>query len=245
MRFNSLRLDGGKDALDKGMESHSRIFVWRIPWTEKPGGLPFMQSKRVRHDWSDLAQHRRQQTQVIARGHLVTFSLTSSDDPYYGYVGRKVVSIHTNNKVLFEVFIYNFQYNGMIVQLLCVRREKSYLESLPLNCETGTKNLHASLCVYSSKWQVGRTDAEADMPILWPPDVKSQLIGKYPDAGKDWGQEEEGMTEDQMLGGITNSMHMSLSKLWEMLKDRETWHATVHWVTKSQTWLSNWITIFP
>ena len=117
MRFNSLRLDGGKDALDKGMESHSRIFVWRIPWTEKPGGLPFMQSKRVRHDWSDLAQHRRQQTQVIARGHLVTFSLTSSDDPYYGYVGRKVVSIHTNNKVLFEVFIYNFQ--SLTEALIC------------------------------------------------------------------------------------------------------------------------------
>ena len=45
----------------------------------------------------------------------------------------------------------------------------------------------------------GRTDAETEAPILWPPDVKSQLIGKDPDAGKDWGQEEKGMTENEMV----------------------------------------------
>ena len=47
---------------------------------------------------------------------------------------------------------------------------------------------------------IGRTDAEAEAPILWPPDTKSWLIRKYPDAGKDWRQEEKGMTEDKMLG---------------------------------------------
>ena len=47
---------------------------------------------------------------------------------------------------------------------------------------------------------IGRTDAEAEAPILWPPDVKGWLIGKDPDAGKDWGQEEKGMTEDEMVG---------------------------------------------
>ena len=47
---------------------------------------------------------------------------------------------------------------------------------------------------------IGRTDAEAETPILWPPDAKSWLIGKDPDAGRDWGQEEEGMTEDEMAG---------------------------------------------
>ena len=47
---------------------------------------------------------------------------------------------------------------------------------------------------------IGWTDAEAETPILWPPDVKSWLIGKDPDAGKDWGQEEKGMTEDEMVG---------------------------------------------
>ena len=47
---------------------------------------------------------------------------------------------------------------------------------------------------------IGRTDAEADTPILWPPDAKNWLLGKDPDAGKDWGQEEKGMTEDEMVG---------------------------------------------
>ena len=47
---------------------------------------------------------------------------------------------------------------------------------------------------------IGRTDAEAETPILWPPDPKSWLTGKDPDAGKDWGQEKKGMTEDEMVG---------------------------------------------
>ena len=46
----------------------------------------------------------------------------------------------------------------------------------------------------------GRTDAKAEAPVIWLPDVKSQLIGKDPDAGRDWGQEEKGMTEDEMAG---------------------------------------------
>ena len=85
---------------------------------------------------------------------------------------------------------------------------------------------------------IGRTDAEA--PILWPPDAKSRLIGTDPDAGKDWGWEEKGMTEMRQLNCITDSMDMTLSKLWELVMDREAWGVTVHWVTKSQTRLSDW-----
>ena len=88
---------------------------------------------------------------------------------------------------------------------------------------------------------IGRTDAEAKALILWPPDAKNWLIGKDPDAGKDWRQEEQGTERLRWLDSITDSMNMNLSKFQEMLKDREAWHYAVHRMAKSRTHLSNWI----
>ena len=84
----------------------------------------------------------------------------------------------------------------------------------------------------------GRTDAEA--PILWPPDAKSRLIGKDPDAGKDWRQKEKRAIEDEMVG-----WHHQFNghELGETLGGGEAWHTAFCGVTKSQMWLSDWKTI--
>ena len=88
---------------------------------------------------------------------------------------------------------------------------------------------------------IGRTDTEAETLVLWPPDAKNWLIGKDPDAGKDWRQEEKGTTEGE-LDGWHHSMDMSLSKLLEMVVDREARHAAVHGVAKNRTRVTelNW-----
>ena len=86
---------------------------------------------------------------------------------------------------------------------------------------------------------IGRTEVEAESPILWLPDVKSRLIGKDPHAGKDWGQMRMGRQRMRSVDGITDSIDMSLSKLWELVKGRGARCATAHGVIKRWTQLSN------
>ena len=161
------------------MATHSSVLACRIPGKEEPGGLPSMGSHRVRHDWSDLA----------AAGAELWRDITS------------LTKAHLVKAMVFPVAMYGCE--SCIIkkaecrridafQLLCWRRLEGPLDHKKIK-SVNPKGDYSLIFI-------GRSDAEAEAPVLWPPDAKNWLIRKYLDAGKDWKQEYKGMTEDEMVG---------------------------------------------
>ena len=91
---------------------------------------------------------------------------------------------------------------------------------------------------------IERTDAEAETLVLWLPDAKSWLIWKYPDAGKDWRQEEQGMTEDKMVGWNHQLNGHKFEQTLGEVKDRKAWYAASMSLWGSQRVRLNWATNF-
>ena len=87
---------------------------------------------------------------------------------------------------------------------------------------------------------IGRTDAEAEVSVIWLPDGKSRLVGKDPDAGKDWRQEDGGRQRTRWLDGITNWWNWVWANPRRWWKEREAWRAAVRGVAKSWRRLNDW-----
>ena len=152
------------------MAPHSSTLAWKIPWMEEPGGLQSMGSLRVGHDWMTSLS-------------LFTF-------------------MHWRRKWQpTPVFLPGESqgWGAWWAAVYGVAQNQTRLKQL--SSSKDSKEIQPVHPKGDQSWVfIGRTDAEAETPVLWPPHTKSWLIGKDPDAGRDWGQEEKGMTEEEMAG---------------------------------------------
>ena len=181
---------GQEDPQEKGMAIHSSILDWRTPWTEELGGLQSMGLQRAGHDW---------ETNTFTFQHLSKIICSSKE------ISRKQFFHYTNVNSNLFLCVFNTLYS--ILQRFWIVGETIWIFK--------RYSLHSHYCTSIHSWKAvrwshgiliswiftGRTDAEAETPILWPPDVKNWLTGKDPDAGKDWRQEEKGTTEDIKMVG--------------------------------------------
>ena len=173
----------------------------------------FLGSKiTVDSDWS----HEPKRYLILGRKPMTKLGIIKKKRYYFANKGPYSQSYGFSTS---HVWIWHLDHKeGWALKNWCFQTEvlEKTLES-PLDCKE-IKSVHPK---GNQFWIfIGRTDAETEAPVLWPSDVKSQLIWKHCDAGKDWRQEEKGTTEVEMAGWNHDSMDMSLTKLREIVKDR-------------------------
>ena len=184
------------------MATHSSILAWEIPWMEEPGRLLSMGLWRVRHDWATSLslftfRHWRrkwQPTLVLLPGKSYGWRSLVGYCPWGHKESDMTEWLHFHFVWVWEL---DYKESWLLKNwCFCTMVLEKTLKS-PLDCK-GIQPVHPKGDQF---WVfTGRTDIKAETPILWPRDEKNWLIGKDSDAGRDWGQEKKGITEDEMAG---------------------------------------------
>ena len=186
------------------MATHSSVLAWRSPGTGEPGGLPSVGSHRVGHDWSDLAAAAGQALVGIHKQKNKIKKLQCYELLQYPCLENPMNSMKKQNGMTQEDEPPGWQVSNMLLG----KSGKRAPERMKwLGQRRNDTQLWMWLVVNVKFWIfIGRTAAENETPVFWPPDVKRWLIGKDSDARKDWRQEEKRGTQNEM---IADSVDMS------------------------------------
>jgi len=215
--------------MKKGKATHSSILAWRIPWTGEPGGLQSLGLHRVRHDWA-------------TNTYLGRKVMTNLDSILKSRDITLPTKVHIVKAMVFPVVMYGCE-SWTIKKAECQRTDAFELWCWRRFLRvpwTARRSNQSILKEINPEYSLGGLMLKLNLQYFGHLMRRYDPLEKTPMLGKAEGRRRRGWQRTRWLDGITDSMAMSLSNLQEMVKDREVWHAGVHRVPKSWTWLSDW-----